>query len=378
MTLYLEPLSSISIFFLDHDIILFPFFLPYSLSSPFSLHYYSILPCALSVVESNAGTEGEKEIIGGARVHVIDSGVPLPDWMYSMHVLLARPDGVGLDACLMSTGCRKEYAGGEAQLMEDKVAASIRISVRFMEGMENEGDRMLCDFLEKRLGALIAGFCKMPAKIPSFWDRFNVTSPSLIMPASKFALSRGFSPHLNSIGKNAAELKFRVFRKLVDIFSFEAIALVLGIDQSIFKLENLLQLQISLKLEHVETSALYLLPLLALSDFDKSKLQPILVKDLERVAIFPDATIVRTLELEGFHRNLVSKIVLHRRSCSLLIIESFSDSVYVDTFELQEIARFGGATTSAGDFVDIEKPTSHANQLVVSTLLPLQNEAYCF
>lgn len=78
----------------------------------------------------------------------------------------------------------------------------------------------------------------------------------------------------------------------------------------------------------------------------------------------------RNFENDGFHRNLVTKINLENvcvQSCTFMLIEFFPESIYVDPFEINEIKRFGGLNSMVFGSVDIEKPVSHASQVIVAS-----------
>ena len=216
--------------------------------------------------------------------------------------------------------------------------------------------------------------CTLSATSPStFWNKFNVTSPSLLLPNSKMALTNHFLHDLiyddtiidSSIIKKSYStimpnnlapklIQFKSFMNNLNFQNYEIIQSVFSFDMTGYEVKVLFKSEISINSE--------------------SNLINYLVEDNETSPVF-DIIAKRKLGSSGYHRNLITSISINKPLCSLLIVDHMSESIYSDPFELQEIARFGGIQSSVLGFVDIEKPFSHSNQAIMSSkIYPLYSK----
>lgn len=81
----------------------------------------------------------------------------------------------------------------------------------------------------------------------------------------------------------------------------------------------------------------------------------------------------RSLKKDGLHRELITEINLPdeeidkylRQGCTFALVETFSNSIFIDRYELEEHERFGGASFFIFKEIDLEKPSYFSTQNIV-------------
>ncbi|XP_070188264.1 phosphatidylinositol-glycan biosynthesis class X protein-like [Littorina saxatilis] len=92
----------------------------------------------------------------------------------------------------------------------------------------------------------------------------------------------------------------------------------------------------------------------------------------------------RAITKEGFHRDVHTTVSIKpndivntpSRPCSILLIETLPPGLYVDTFQLDSLATFGGPQVLADRHVDIEAPEYLSKEHELHVFAPLPTNSH--